>query len=356
MRLLLQILTYAGLVLGAASTIWGLLHEPAKTDENNKRHLTKAGKIAILMTLASLFVSGNTAILSELIAKQDKADDAQAETLARVTQTNEILWDIRRGQYPFDPDIWVEPNLRISLDHPALRAFAGEIDAEGRRLYQLARLRAQRRSGSPGADDSREGTLPDSLFEGPNLVGDSDRIVDLLSVESNPTLLPDDEGAERLLSFVELDLRIYKRGSDVTNPGSPRDISMTYAARMFEGNQVGTTTYRGSVSYAATRRHFRLVGPGLPHYGMMSSGQITSLLDLPGATLTVACDSNPQTGCDRISIESLEFLLPSGLVIQIPGKEFRHGTVQSVPVLLHTFDPDSSKFLDKYSRFMQDND
>ena len=100
LTMFLPVLKYAGLVLAAVSSIWGLTHELSVKDNEGKRHLTKAGRTAIGLTVFSLMISLNTAVLENLLkaraadrAKEDKqqleirtAQEKQQEALEKLAQ------------------------------------------------------------------------------------------------------------------------------------------------------------------------------------------------------------------------------------------------------------------------------
>lgn len=93
---LLPILKYAGFIFATFSTIWGLTKELYIKDDDGKRHLTTAGKAAIVVTVLSLLVSLNTAVLESVLKnraeqaiKEEGARKQQEDTLARIAQAHQ---------------------------------------------------------------------------------------------------------------------------------------------------------------------------------------------------------------------------------------------------------------------------
>jgi hypothetical protein len=95
MKTLLLILPYAGLILSSVAAIWGLTHELYTKDENNNRHLTKAGKYSIAYTLLGLLISFNTGVLKTITDKQDR-ENAKSEAARKEQQ--DVLKELARQQ------------------------------------------------------------------------------------------------------------------------------------------------------------------------------------------------------------------------------------------------------------------
>jgi hypothetical protein len=329
-RILLKVLPYLGLVLSAVSVLWGLTHELSTKDEQNKRHLTKAGKYSIAFVLLGLFFSLNTAVLKDITEKQDKAEarekaaiEERQHTLAEIQRTNSILWNIRRTQYPLSKDIWMMPVLRISVEHPALKPYSGEIEFEVARLIEQHRVFGDREGGQ------------------------------LVPVSEESYLFKRTDGIPKVLRELQLFVWFYEKGSDFTSPEIAPDIRFTYFADVFNGVTEGNTTYRGTMSYSVNNRSFRIAAPRVsPGFTLLSTGRITSVLDLPGATLVIGC-VNEETGCSYFSFESLRLEVSSGMELEIPGKSFEHIIVNGRDALVHRFDPDEENFIEKYSYYVR---
>lgn len=85
--MILTILKYLGLLLAAASSIWGTTHELTfKTADNHKR-LTKAGFISMIFIIAGLILS----IISDDIGRRKAAEEQFAKAAAEAKRTNEII-------------------------------------------------------------------------------------------------------------------------------------------------------------------------------------------------------------------------------------------------------------------------
>lgn len=83
----LIILKYFGLCLAAGSSIWGTVNELAVKDPHGKRRLTRAGYLAIALTIVGLAIS----LISEDLRRRDAAAASQAQIVTETKKTNEII-------------------------------------------------------------------------------------------------------------------------------------------------------------------------------------------------------------------------------------------------------------------------
>lgn len=83
----LLFLEYGGLLVAAAGSIWGTLHEPKTKDAWGVEHLSRAGLTLIGITLLGLGVS----VTSSLVAKQRAAEERASEELAAVTRHQQLI-------------------------------------------------------------------------------------------------------------------------------------------------------------------------------------------------------------------------------------------------------------------------
>src|SRR5262249_18377308 len=121
---LLTLLKYAGLVIAAASAIWGTTSEMTTVYEGRKR-LTHAGYIAICFTVFGLLIS----VVSNILEDTQKVYDQNATLLAEVKRTNRIImssqpltslglfWDINITNLPLQK--------LVSSSHEEVMAEAG---------------------------------------------------------------------------------------------------------------------------------------------------------------------------------------------------------------------------------------
>jgi hypothetical protein len=398
MKALLIALPYAGLVLSTVSVIWGLTQEPYTKDETNKRHLTKAGKYSIAFTLLGLFISLNTGVLKAVTdnqelesAKQEAArkeqeaalkdlarqqqeesraqglrDEArktqekidqeaqkrrdedlfhkqrdiglaqqqlrgfsEAESAARqrtmnlLQRSNNILRDVRRTQYPFSGAMRLSTTLRLSWDHPQLKELS--------RLIEAASTRA-----------------PASTLI--SLYGDKDDIDINLSKDFD--LFKPIGGMPEILRSPYLMVSIYERGRNDLSSETPPDIRIIYVPDVVEGEKPGEGIGLYTLRYFFKSRSYLIEAPPVTiEPATLSTGRITSVLALPGTTLVVGCGALGLTGCEHLSLESLNMEIPSGWQVVIDGKSFKRLTIKGREVFVHTFDPDEEKFIEKYSLF-----
>jgi hypothetical protein len=92
-KTLLSVLKYTSYIVAASSTIWGLTHELYVKDEQGRRRLVRAGRIALGITILSLLVSLNTTALDGFIQYQDENDKKRQDSinaLAREQHENAI--------------------------------------------------------------------------------------------------------------------------------------------------------------------------------------------------------------------------------------------------------------------------
>lgn len=127
LEILLAILKYSSLVLAAISSIWGLTHELYTKDENNKRHLTSAGKYAITFTLVSLLVSLNATGLESVIKQSKEQESATKAAQKDAERTLKLLQEISRAVYSID-DVEISFTLNIPLDDERLTKYRERLD------------------------------------------------------------------------------------------------------------------------------------------------------------------------------------------------------------------------------------
>ncbi len=83
---ILNILKYAGLVLAAASSIWSATNVESR-EAGGVRKLTRAGKVAIGLTLLGLLIS----VASNLLQDQLNAENAQSAAAKELARMNRII-------------------------------------------------------------------------------------------------------------------------------------------------------------------------------------------------------------------------------------------------------------------------
>lgn len=76
--MLLELLTYAGLLLATFSSAWGLLHETTRKDKSGRKRLTGAGRIALGLVVGGLLVSVTSRSVKSRVEKL-QADQRVAE-------------------------------------------------------------------------------------------------------------------------------------------------------------------------------------------------------------------------------------------------------------------------------------
>jgi len=84
---MLVFLKYFGICLAAASSVWGTLHDLTFKTHDDKKRLTRAGKVAVGMTLLGLAIS----ILSEDLQHQYAAAAQREQIATEARRTNRIL-------------------------------------------------------------------------------------------------------------------------------------------------------------------------------------------------------------------------------------------------------------------------
>ncbi|MNJ85782.1 hypothetical protein D3C87_32620 [compost metagenome] len=85
--MILTILKFAGLFVAAASSIWGLTQELTFKTKDDRKRLTKAGKVSICFILFGLVSS----IVSDHIGREYAAEDQKKKIEAEAKRTNEII-------------------------------------------------------------------------------------------------------------------------------------------------------------------------------------------------------------------------------------------------------------------------
>ena len=83
----LMVLKYAGLCLAAGSSIWGTINELTNKGPDGSRRLTKAGQIAISLTVVGLVIS----LVSEDVQRRRDNEAHAAQVAAEAKRTNEII-------------------------------------------------------------------------------------------------------------------------------------------------------------------------------------------------------------------------------------------------------------------------
>jgi hypothetical protein len=375
METVLTFLPFAGLILSAVSGIWGLKHELTTKDEKNKRHLTDAGKYSVGFILLGLFISLNTGVLKtitdkqnkyeaarkaslkeqvdalreltaqqqreeiiqtqsqEVIANQQRALAAQqrdfalsqqqltefnkAELLARqrtldeVQRLGQILWDVRRTQYQIDnKNVRIMASLEISAQHPDLTEYSNKIDVEARRDIDRRRIEDPTWSGRQYSVSSSDG-LP--------------------------------AGIPETLRNPRIQLLFYKRNWDQSQRNLP---DLNFACE-FYSKRDGMDRWP-NITYSFELGSFRVEGSEIPATKVLSSSEIISVLDLPGATLEIMCDAGQGSGCGYFKLRSLVIEFSSTVELMIPVKEVTHTTRFGRSSMVYRFNSDEASFLKRY--------
>lgn len=371
-----------GFVLSAVSVIWGVTHELTTKDEDNKRHLTRAGRYSVALTLLGLLISVNTGVLKfvvdnqtasrqaqeDAIKEQRQRDDARKtqekidreaqegrsraleakqrvlalsqqqiqgfntaerfarlRTLNQLQRLNHILSDTQRAQYQFPLQMLIQAGFSVSIDHASLKNYSSEIEATASRLFEL--------------DKS---------------VGFSDRS---LSVSPVNYLFKHPNGMPQVLTNTDFDLHIFKKGTDWKSPNVEPDLKLVYTTPNFDVKRSDGAISFASEYYSIRRRSY--VIDALPSLSQQiySSGRITSILDLAGATLEIVCNSyesggldrDKASGCSHISLQYLRIEFPSGITLILREEDFHPEKLfVGRTDLVHRFNSDEKSFLERY--------
>jgi len=122
--MVLVVLKYLGLLVAASSSIWGTIHELTASGADQQKHLTHAGKVAIILTVSGLVIS----IISEDVERRRPTFDVRYHSAACF---NRVLWyrqpvillqrdDAHMGsrRRRSAGSVTIRPQTKIGIRHP----------------------------------------------------------------------------------------------------------------------------------------------------------------------------------------------------------------------------------------------
>jgi hypothetical protein len=353
MKLTLSVLTYLGIIWSGIVTIWGLKHE-LYTKDDHKRHLTKAGKYSIVLTLLGLVISLNSAVLKTITDNQDKATARDAEqqqiqkkSLEELQRFNALLLNINRGQYPIGNSISMNLGFRLSIESPLLKKHASRIQRGANDLLAVVQERKAtfpreaNQSWWNWALDQNLGNLGIGIEKDGSIRNEIDII------DPSSSLLPqNDFPAEQFISTQTFDLSIFDKNEVSLNP--PLDkvdlVLASYPAFPFTSAEG-----RALLRYLRDTREYEIFGPLLPQSVQSNNGRLISYLDLPGTTLLIRCPhGGPEPGCADVTIEAINLYTPVGSILRLEKGSFEHKMIGGEDVLVHRFESNREMFFEHY--------
>lgn len=409
MRTMLMILPYAGWIITTLSTIWGLTHELYTKDENNKRHLTKAGKYSIAFALIGLLISFNTAALKTITDNQDKAiakaeddrkrqeealeklssqqrEEARAQESRDEARTTQEKID-REAQEQRDNDL-AQKQRDLSLSQQQIEGFSrteslarqqtlAEIQRGNKLLFNINRgqypitgdlkitpfIRVWtnhpllKEYASQIAKKGKE--LYESEWQRYQASGDVTNLSgenrDSLVLDEKSPLLPKDSRVRGLLLSMEMNFVFFAKDSDIFNRRHG-DLSFYYRGLVFGE----TSGYHNRLTYRPSDSSFGIIGPTItPSHIEQPTGKLISYLDLSGATVLMLSNSELRFPCEEISkVEKILITTPSGFQLEFPSRAERESQRNpikcqsfgsSVAYPVYVFNANADKFLDIYA-------
>jgi hypothetical protein len=389
MKTLLIVLPYAGLVLSAFAGIWGLTHELTTKDENNRRHLTTAGKYSVAFVLLGLFISFNTAVLKTITDNQDRNAAKQAEELANLArQQKEEATEERRRSEARETQAKIDREAQegrdralgqqqrdLALSQQQIQGFnKAERFARQRTLAELQRshriLFNVNRGQYPLTAEIKLAPVIKISTKHPifkNYYAQIQKAAQQLSgdevdVKEDSALLPPKKSLARsYLTHRVLNFSIYVRGRNDILKSEP-DFSFAYSGDVFgefKENNGNIQSWLFPLRYRKSDLSFITRGPtAYPLDATHSTGKVMSYLDLPGSTLVIFCndmeadtDNLPivSSNCnENMSIESIYITTPFGVELELPGGLLKREKERGLSYFTHKFNPDVEHFFETY--------